>query len=67
MNDKYSDEIRDLLNRTYPKLATAYRLEFKSSFGAVAGYVDGNIFVSCAFGQIPISSRIIGVRKFVHG
>ena len=37
--------------RTYPKLATAYKLEFKNFFGAVSGHVDGNIFISCgAFG-----------------
>ena len=47
MKNKYSDEIKYLLKRTYPKLDTAYKLEFKNSFGAVAGYVDGNIFVSC--------------------
>lgn len=47
MKNKYSNEIIDLLKRTCPKLATEYHLEFKNSFGAVAGYVDGNIFVAC--------------------
>ena len=47
MINKYSDEIIDLLKRTYPELANAYRLEFKNFFGSAVGYVDGNIFVSC--------------------
>ena len=47
MKNKYSDEIIDLLADTFPELATAHKLEFKNLFGAVAGYVDGNIFISC--------------------
>ena len=60
MANKYFDEITNLLKRTYPNLATAYRLEFKNLFGAVAGYVDGNIFVSCGgFGvalKLPVQT-----------
>ena len=47
MKNKYSDEIIYLLNRTHPKLASAHRLEFKNFFGAIVGYIDGNIFISC--------------------
>ena len=47
MENEYSNEINRLLNRTYPKLATEYRLELKSFFGAVAGYIDGSIFITC--------------------
>ena len=45
--NKYSDEIVDLIERACPELASVCNLGFKNSFGAVAGYVDGNIFVAC--------------------
>ena len=34
----------------------SHHLEFKNCFGAVAGYVDGNIFVSC--GQFGLALRL---------
>lgn len=36
-----------MLKQTYPTLSKIHRLEFKNCFGAVAGYVDGKIFISC--------------------
>ena len=47
MKNKYSDDLTILLTRSYPELGAAYKLEFKNLFGAVAGYVDGQIFISC--------------------
>ena len=47
MGNRFSDEITGLLERTSPDLAAACKLEFKNFFGAVTGYVDGNIFISC--------------------
>ena len=47
MRNKYLDEITKLLEQTSPKLAMTHDLEFKNCFGAVAGYVDDNIFISC--------------------
>jgi hypothetical protein len=41
-----SERLEDPLKRVRPRLAISYRLEFKNCFGAVAGYVNGNIFVS---------------------
>ncbi len=47
MNNKYFDEITKLLKQAHPRLATIHQLEFKNCFGAIAGYVDGHIFISC--------------------
>lgn len=47
MENKYLEEITTLLKQVRPKLAVTRRLELKNCFGAVAGYVDGHIFISC--------------------
>ena len=47
MKTEYLDKIAKLLERTHPKLADTCRLAFKNCFGAVAGYVNGRIFISC--------------------
>jgi hypothetical protein len=41
------NKLEDLLKPIGRRLAIDYRLEFKNCFGAVAGYVNGKIFVSC--------------------
>ncbi len=33
-----------------------YQLEFKNCFGAIAGYVDGHIFISC--GKFGVALRL---------
>ena len=43
----YLDELKKLLEHARPELASSGALDFKNVFGAVAGYVDGNIFVTC--------------------
>jgi hypothetical protein len=52
----YSTKLRDLLRHARPTLTVSHRLEFKRCFGAVAGYVDGNIFVSC--GKFGVALRL---------
>ena len=47
MNDDHRTALTRLLKRARPRLASTHALAFKSVFGAVAGYVNGSIFVSC--------------------
>lgn len=47
MNASYSKHLQDILKKSYPDLEKEYEITFKKSFGAVAGYVDSNIFCSC--------------------
>jgi hypothetical protein len=47
MNDTYLAELKGLLDRAMPRVASTDRLSFNGVFGAVGGYIDGNIFVSC--------------------
>jgi len=43
---KYQDEIAEVLKKTRPRLASTHKVTFKKCFGAIAGYVDDNIFIS---------------------
>lgn len=52
----YLNKLKDLLKPICPRLAISHRLEFKNCFGAVAGYVNGNIFVSC--GKFGLALRL---------
>ena len=45
-----------LLKQTRPRLATTHQLTFKNVFGAVAGYVNGRIFISC--GKFGLALRL---------
>ena len=56
MQNKYSEKITRLLEQASPKLATTYRLEFKNVFGAVGGYINGHIFISC--GKFGVALRL---------
>lgn len=56
MQNNYLDKITKLLKRTHPKLETSHRLEFKNCFGAIAGYVNGHIFISC--GKFGVALRL---------
>ncbi len=47
MKNLYLEEIEKILKQAYPNLAYKYRLEFKNVFGAVGGYVNDRIFISC--------------------
>lgn len=55
-NEDYRGRLQSLLEQTHPRLAKNYRLEFKNCFGATAGYVNGNIFVSC--GRFGVALRL---------
>ena len=54
MQNKYFEKITKLLEQASPKLAITYQLEFKNVFGAVAGYINGHIFISCGMFGIAI-------------
>lgn len=56
MGNNYSGKLIKLLEQTRPKLATQHQLEFKNVFGAVGGYIDGRIFVSC--GKFGVAFRL---------
>ncbi len=47
MQNKYLEEITTLLKQVHPKLFTIHQLKFKNVFGAVAGYANGKIFITC--------------------
>ena len=53
---KYFEKVTKLLEQANPKLATTHRLEFKNVFGAVGGYVNGRIFISC--GNFGVALRL---------
>lgn len=44
---KYLDRITKLISLTRPRLSKIHNLEYKNCFGAAAGYVEGQIFISC--------------------
>ena len=46
-DNPYRDELEGLLKKVRPRLSSTHDLAFKKCFGAVAGYVNGNIFISC--------------------
>ena len=56
MKNKYFDKLIKLLKQANPKLVTIYRVEFKNVFGAVGGYVNDRIFISC--GKFGISLKL---------
>jgi hypothetical protein len=47
MNSEYLNELTTLLRTVRPELVATQRLTFKNVFGAVAGYWDDRIFISC--------------------
>src|SRR3989338_3731053 len=56
MKNKYSSKIKKLLKQVHPRLFITHKLEFKNCFGAIAGYVNGHIFISC--GRFGIALRL---------
>ncbi len=57
----YKEQLLNILEQSYPQLASQHTLTFKNSFGAVAGYVEERIFCSCGnFGfalKLPEADR----------
>ena len=58
MKNNYLEEVTELLKQAHPKLTTQYQLEFKNVFGAVGGYVNGHIFISC--GKFGVALKLSG-------
>ena len=56
MTNKYLEEIAMLFKQARPKLSNTHELEFKNVFGAVGGYVNGKIFISC--GKFGVALRL---------
>jgi len=56
MATNYRNKLEKLLKQVRPRLASTHNLEFKNCFGAVAGYVEGNIFCSC--GRFGLALRL---------
>ena len=56
MKNKYLGGVTKLLKQTRPRLAVRHRLEFKNVFGAVGGYINGRIFISC--GKFGVALRL---------
>ena len=47
MKDGYLKQLMVLLKQAHPRIMSTHRLVFKNVFGAVGGYVNGRIFISC--------------------
>ena len=45
--NKYLDRITKLISLARPRLSQTHNLEYKNCFGAVAGTIEGRIFISC--------------------
>lgn len=45
--NSYQNQLENLLKSVRPRLSSTHDLDFKPCFGAIAGYVNGNIFISC--------------------
>ena len=56
VKNEYFDKVTTLLKQALPGLAASHRLTFKNVFGAVAGYVNGRIFISC--GKFGLALRL---------
>ena len=53
---EHLERLAELLGQVRPGLASTHALEFKNVFGAVAGYVNGAIFISS--GTFGIALRL---------
>ena len=56
MATNYRNKLEKLLKQVRPRLASTHNLEFKNCFGAVVGYVEGQIFCSC--GKFGLALRL---------
>ena len=55
--NKYLVKVSELVFKARPRLASSsYDLEFKYCFGAVAGYLDNKIFITC--GKFGVALRL---------
>ena len=56
MTNIYLRRVEELVIRHHSRSFLAHQLVFKNCFGAVAGYVDGHIFISC--GKFGVALRL---------
>ena len=56
VKNKYFDTLTKLLKQASTRLDATHQLEFKNVFGAVAGYINGQIFISC--GRFGVALRL---------
>ena len=56
MTSSYLEKVATLVTRTRPRLAVTHQLYFRNCFGAVAGYVNDGIFISC--GRFGVALRL---------
>ena len=56
MTNIYLHQLEKLLKRVHSRSLITHQLIFKNCFGAVAGYVDDHIFISC--GKFGIALRL---------
>src|SRR3989338_11564671 len=56
MKKIHLDRVTKLLKQVCPKLPVQYQVEFKNVFGAIGGYLNGRIFISC--GQFGVALRL---------
>jgi|SRR6516164_6566334 hypothetical protein len=52
----YLAKLKEMLNSACPGVFKAYRLEFRNCFGAVAAYVNGNIFIT--YGKFGVALKL---------
>ena len=55
-HDAYLKRLTILLKHIHPRLTSTHKLVFKHVFGAIGGYVNGRIFVSC--GKFGVALRL---------
>ena len=55
-DNRYLKQLTTLLKQTRPRLVSTPQLAFKNVFGAIGGYVNGRIFISC--GTFGVALRL---------
>ncbi|OUR95763.1 hypothetical protein A9Q84_14775 [Halobacteriovorax marinus] len=57
LKNKYLEKIQGIVFDARPRLSSSsHQLEFKNCFGAVAGYLDNQIFITC--GKFGLALRL---------
>ena len=56
MNNNFLQKLEKMLKQAHSEVLITHQLEFKNVFGAVAGYVEGHIFISC--GKFGVALRL---------
>ena len=71
--NNYLEKVKEIVFEARPRLSfSSGKLEFKNCFGAVAGYIDNQIFITCGkFGialRLPQRSlkKIFELKGFKH-